>query len=112
VFDVLALQRFGYNNVISPSMVRLSPYHTNLLKDKKLHILFDRDRGGLEGLRFIKDHYENQDNLITLALCPTTDKDFDEMTEGEVSNFMRDVSNYDIRNWTSSPIEKHSIKKV
>lgn len=110
VFDALALHRAGYDNVISPSMVKLSPYHTRILKDKKLHILFDRDRGGLEGLKFIKDKFENETNLLTLALCPT-ERDFDEMTQEEIDDFMLHVSRFDVRNLTSKPISEHSIKK-
>jgi DNA primase len=110
VTDAMALLRAGYKNVISPSMVRLSPYHTRILKDKKLHVLFDHDRGGLEGLKFIKDHFENQDNLVTLALCPTT-RDFDEMTLEEIHHYMDHVSEYDVRNLTSKPVEKHAIKR-
>ena len=110
VFDALALDRLGYKNVISPSMVRLSPYHTKVLKDKKLHVLFDRDRGGLEGLKFIKDHFENQDNLVTLALCPTA-RDLDEMSTEEVQDFMDHISDYDVRNMTSKPVRKHKVGK-
>ena len=111
VFDALALQRAGYHNVISPSMVRLSPYHIRVLKDKKLHVLFDGDRGGLEGLKFIKDNFGDETNLLTLALCPT-ERDFDEMTQAEIEHFMDMVSQYDVRQLTSNPPPEHSIRKV
>ena len=111
VFDALALMRAGYPNVISPSMVRLSPYHIETLRNKKLHILFDCDRGGLEGLKFIKDKFENETNLATLELCPTP-KDFDEMTTTEIDTYMENVWHYDVRNLTSKPINKHSISKM
>ena len=111
VFDALALKRAGYNNVISPSMVKLSPYHTRVLKDKKLHILFDGDRGGLEGLKFIKDKFGDETNLLTLALCPS-EKDFDEMTQEEIMRYMDNVSHYDVRNMTSNPVGVHSIRKI
>lgn len=110
VFDALALIRAGYPNTISPSMVRLSPFHTRLLRDKKLHILFDRDRGGLEGLKFINSKMENKEKLITLALCPS-DKDFDEMSTEEIDEYMKKVSDYDVRNLTSTPVPFHSIEK-
>ncbi len=111
VTDAMALIRAGYPNVISPSMVRLSPYHTRVLKNKKLHVLFDRDRGGLEGLRFIKDHADSSTNLVTLALCPT-ERDFDEMSMQEIEEYMSNVSEYDVRNLTSSPPEKHGVNKL
>ena len=95
VFDALALQRAGYPNVISPSMVKLSEYHCSVLRGKKLHVIFDGDNGGLYGLRFIKDHLDEA-NLLTLALCPTT-KDIDELSEVELSIFMKNLPNYDVR---------------
>lgn len=111
VFDALALKRAGYANVISPSMVRLSPYQVSLLKNKKLHVIFDHDRGGLEGLKFIKDKMGSDSNLITLALLPT-ERDFDEMTQKEIDEIMEHISEYDVRNLTSKPVKKHRIEKV
>lgn len=110
VFDALALMRAGYSNVISPSMVRLSPYHIRVLKDKKLHILFDGDRGGLEGLKFIKDKFGDETNLLTLACLPT-EKDFDEMTQIEIDDFMGSVSSFDVR-WMFKSVPGHSIRKL
>lgn len=54
VFDALALNRIGYNNVISVSYNRISKYHCELLKDKEVTFIFDPDKGGKNGLEFIK----------------------------------------------------------
>ncbi len=96
VFDALALHRFGIHNVISPSMVRISPWHVRLLKKKKLHILFDLDNGGYSGLRFFQEKLPAS-CLATLALCPTN-KDFDEMNDKELDYYFNHLKEYDIRN--------------
>lgn len=96
IFDALALYRYGLPNVISPSMVRMSPWHVSKLKDKKLHVIFDKDLGGLMGLKHIKETLPEK-NLETLALLPTK-KDFDELSPNEISKTLANLKKFDVRN--------------
>lgn len=59
VFDALSIIKLGFNNVVSSSHNRLSKYHFDLIKDKKIIVLFDNDWGGLGGLEYIYEHYHN-----------------------------------------------------
>lgn len=97
VFDALALYRFGLPNVVCPSMVRFSPWHVSKLKDKKLHIIFDKDLGGLMGLRHAKNVFPNQDNLKSLVILPSS-KDFDEMLPSEIDWTLSHLKELDVRN--------------
>lgn len=96
VFDVLALHRAGIENVISPSMVRISEWHVEQLKTKKLKVIFDKDFGGLAGLRSIKNSMP-ADSIEILALLPTS-RDFDEMTQCEIDCVLNNLPHLDVRN--------------
>jgi DNA primase len=95
VSDALALIRYGYQNTVSPSMVRLSPAHIRKLEGKKLNILFDRDMGGYAGAKYIIDRIP-ADQLKTVALTPN-ERDFDEEKESVIHSYMSNLSNFDIR---------------
>jgi len=89
VFDVLALERIGILNAITVSYNRLSKYHYNLLKDKKLKLIFDPDVGGLAGLQFIKETYNFKD--IEYHLTPDN-MDVDELvTENKFLEFYETI---------------------
>jgi len=85
VFDVLTMERFGYDNVISTSAIRLSKYHWEQLKGKKLHILYDGDKGGLYGLKHIRERYGEEN--IKFDILTTDYKDIDELGIKEPDNF-------------------------
>jgi hypothetical protein len=100
ITDALSLIRRGYPNTVSPSMIRLSERHIEKLRGKKLNVLFDRDMGGLSGLKFIQKQLPNSD-LKTLALTPTG-VDFDEISDGLLQRYMSDLAAFDIRQFQRS----------
>jgi len=104
IFDALALYRAGVENVISPSMIRMSPWHVEKLKDKKLHVIFDRDLGGMTGLREIKNSFK-EENLLTLGLLPS-ERDFDELPLCEIELVINNVKSLDVRRYLnkSAPV--------
>jgi DNA primase len=94
VTDAINLINAGYKNTISVSMTRLSDKHLELLKGKKLKVIFDKDYGGLQGLKDIKSR-KREEELIYLSLLPMQ-KDFDELTEKEIHQVMEMIPNYNI----------------
>jgi DNA primase len=91
VFDVLALDRIGINNVISPSYTKISKYQYEVIKDKKLNLAYDLDKGGLYGLKQFKDAYPKAN--ATFNLLPT-EKDFDEMKEKQIKSFLKSIKKH------------------
>ena len=97
VADALALIRHGYENTVSPSMVRLSPAHIQKLSNKRLHILFDRDMGGFAGAKYVMDRIPTE-QLSVVALTPN-ERDFDEEDESVIHSYMSNLAEYDIRKY-------------
>lgn len=95
VFDAMALYSAGIPNVISVSSNRLSSYHFELFKNKKLSIIFDNDLGGFSGLKYIYE-YNPYDNVKEFALCPTQKIDLDQMNIKEIQKFIKNLRNYRI----------------
>lgn len=95
VSDALALIRAGYENVVSPSMVRLSPHHIKMLQGKHLNILFDRDMGGYAGTKYIMARMP-VDYLDHVCLTPNG-IDFDEEDPDKIHYYMNNLDQYDLR---------------
>lgn len=88
VFDALALLKLGVKNVISPSSTRISQYEYNLINDKNIHIIFDKDQGGLFGLELFMTQYDKEDRIYSTTYDLLEDeRDFDEMKSEEVFKF-------------------------
>ena len=88
VFDALALLRIGIKNVISPSATRISKYEYEKIKDKKLHLVYDRDAGGVFGLELFFNEYDNDlRNFETTYDVLDDSRDFDEITAEEIFGF-------------------------
>lgn len=89
VFDALALLRVGILNVISPSATRISKYEYRKIKDKHLHLIYDRDQGGAFGLELFFNEYDNElrDKITTYDVLEDL-RDFDEMSKEEIFNFL------------------------
>lgn len=85
VFDVLTMKRFGYDNVITTSGIKLSEYHWEQLKNKKLHIIYDGDIGGFNALRSIKERYNPKN--VTYNILPNNYDDIDDFGNKEPENF-------------------------
>jgi len=83
VFDYIALDSIGIDNVITASAVSLSDTHYDLLKNKKLIVIFDNDKGGYYGVKKLNDKL----NVIDSCLC-NTEEDIGDMSKEDLIEFM------------------------
>jgi len=86
------MERFGYDNVITMSHNRMSPYQWKLLKGKELVFIFDNDRGGVAGLKYFYDTYSKDFDLYILD--DEKYKDLDEFSIGDPDNFCSKIDKF------------------
>ncbi|MCA1807172.1 MAG: toprim domain-containing protein [Actinobacteria bacterium] len=97
VADALALIRLGYDNVISPSMVRITESHVKKIVDNnvKVNVIFDQDQGGFAGLRHVQAALPKE-HLGTLA-CTPSPRDLDEEIPSRIHEYLEKLEAFDIR---------------
>lgn len=91
VFDVIALNRIGIQNVVCLGNTTMSPWQYNKLRDKKLIFIMDNDLGGQNGIMRFRNTYPMHDARFYLL---PDERDLDEMHKNERLAFVGNLRNY------------------
>ncbi|MEA4115527.1 DNA primase [Mycoplasma sp. 744] len=91
-FDVIALYKIGFKNVIALMGTALTNEHYHLLKDKKIILFLDGDNAGIKATIKIS-HFLIKNNISFDVVVNTSQMDPDELLNHKGENYLKNLIN-------------------